>query len=104
MAKVTFLDALAKIYIDRRRAQYERAYSIYKNKPDSLHWSQVVEARNRRVKRKIRRSVGKSNRLGGRATAYGRVEAMMEVQVWADICRRNRNALATEASVSMEVN
>ncbi|MBJ9010647.1 hypothetical protein [Citrobacter koseri] len=90
MAKVTFLDELAKIYTEKKRSQGERAYSVYKNKSDSLHWSQVVEARNRKVMRKIRRSAGKSNRLDGRATAYGRVAAMSEVDMWAKICRTNR--------------
>ncbi|WFZ22184.1 hypothetical protein NFK58_12790 [Citrobacter portucalensis] len=90
MAKVTFLHELAIIYTEKKRAQGEKAYSTYKNKPDTLHWTQVVNARNRKIMRQIRRCVGKSNRLRARATAYGCVATMSEVDLCGRICRNNR--------------
>lgn len=90
MAKVTFIDDLAKAYETSKKNRSARAESVYKNKKDHLHWNQVVAARNRRVMRIVRRKVGKSNRLGGRATPYGRILAMQEMNFLAQVCRTNR--------------
>lgn len=90
MAKVTFIDDLAKAYETSKRNRAARAESVYKNKNDHLHWNQVVAARNRRVMGIVRRKAGKSNRLGGRATPYGRVLAMQEMNFMAQVCRTNR--------------
>lgn len=90
MGKVTFIDDLEKAYETSKKNRSAKAASVYKNKKHDLHWNQVVAARNRRVMRIVRRKVGKSNRLGGRATAYGRVLAMQEINFMAQVCRTNR--------------
>lgn len=99
MAKVTFIDDLSKAYETSKRNRSAKAESVYKNKKDHLHWNQVVAARNRRVMRIVRRKVGKSNRLGGRATAYGRVLAMREMNFMAQVCRTNRRLGGYTAAV-----
>lgn len=86
MSKSTTINELSKAYAIQREALIRSARSVYKDKE---RWLEVVRAQNRRVRRKWRRSVGKSNKLGFRATASGRVAAMNEVDMWALIVRRN---------------
>ncbi|MDK9607086.1 hypothetical protein [Lelliottia wanjuensis] len=86
MSKATTIENLAQAYSKQRRALTLRARTVYS---DKYRWLEVVGAQHRRVSRKMRRSVGKSNKLGFRATASGRVAAMCEVDMWAQICRRN---------------
>ncbi|WP_438436640.1 hypothetical protein [Kluyvera georgiana] len=87
MSKATTINKLSMSYRNQRSALTMRSRSIYK---DNDRWLEVVAAQNRRVWRKWRRSVGKSNKLGFRATASGRVAAMCEADMWAAIIRNNR--------------
>lgn len=88
MAKVTYLDDLAVAYTEQRRAMMARMYANYSKLPTE-RWREAVLSHNRKVLRGIRRSAGKSNRLGGRATVFGRVGAMCEMNILAEACRRN---------------
>lgn len=87
MSKATTINKLSISYRKQRNALTLRARSVYKD-PD--RWLEVVRAQHRRVWRKMRRSVGKSNKQGFRSTAPGRVAAMCEADMWAAICRNNR--------------
>ena len=51
---------------------------------------EVNAAHARKVRRKRRRSVGKSNKLGCRFTAEMRVALICDMNFWALICRSNR--------------
>ncbi|WP_223565507.1 hypothetical protein [Pantoea sp. OVA07A] len=50
----------------------------------------VNAAHARKVRRKRRRSVGKSNKLGCRFTAEMRVALICDMNFWALVCRSNR--------------
>lgn len=89
MSKATTINKLSMAYRKQGYALTMRARSVYK---DNSRWLEVAGAQNRRVLRKLRRSVGKSNKLGFRATALRRVAAMCEADIWAAICRNNRRA------------
>lgn len=89
MSKATTINELSISYRKQRNAFTMRGRSVYK---DHDRWLEIVRAQHRRVWRKMRRSVGKSNKLGFRATAPGRVAAMCEADIWAAICRNNRRA------------
>ncbi|HHG8786301.1 TPA: hypothetical protein ACPYVZ_001743 [Citrobacter sedlakii] len=60
---------------------------------------EVQAAHTRKVLRKRRRSVGKSNKLGCRFTAEMRAALICDMNFWALICRSNRQ----NASPSKEV-
>ena len=51
---------------------------------------EVNAAHARKIMRKRRRSVGKSNKLGCRFTAEIRVALICDMNFWAQICRSNR--------------
>jgi hypothetical protein len=51
---------------------------------------EVQVAHARKLMRKRRRSVGKSNKLGCRFTAEMRVELICDMNFWALVCRSNR--------------
>lgn len=51
---------------------------------------EVNSAHIRKLMRKRRRSVGKSNKLGYRLTAEMRVAMICDMNFWALICRSNR--------------
>ncbi|HEY2452848.1 MAG TPA: hypothetical protein VGI71_09545 [Scandinavium sp.] len=87
MSKATAIEKLAQAYSKQRRALTIRSRTVYADKD---RWLEVCGAQNRRVRRKWRRSVGKSNKLGFRSTASGRVAAMCEADMWSQICRNNR--------------
>ncbi len=58
---------------------------------------EVQAAHTRKIMRKRRRSVGKSNKLGFRLTAEMRVALICDMNFWALVCRSNRqNARLTK--------
>lgn len=52
--------------------------------------AEVQAAHVRKLMRKRRRSVGKSNKLGCRFTAEMRVALICDMNFWALVCRSNR--------------
>ncbi len=56
---------------------------------------EVQAAHTRKIMRKRRRSVGKSNKLGCRFTAEMRVALICDMNFWALVCRSNRNQVNT---------
>ncbi len=91
MGKVSYLKDLTDAYMSERVSKWEECNSPYKNKPLD-RWIEVTKAHNRKVVRKHRRSVGKSNRLGSRRTALGMVRSLNYLNAMSEICRRNRQA------------
>lgn len=62
---------------------------------------EVQAAHVRKIMRKRRRSVGKSNKLGCRFTAEMRVALICDMNFWALVCRSNRqNANLTKEVVA----
>lgn len=93
MGKVSYLKDLTDAYMAESVSKWEKCNSPYKNKPRN-RWIEVVNAHNRKVIRKHRRSVGKSNRLRARRTALGIVSGLNYLNSMSEICRRNRQAHA----------
>lgn len=89
MSKVTFLDDLHKAYVAELTVRRERTHAPYKNMHKD-RWIEVCNTHNRKMIRSNRRSVGKSNKLGVRRTAKGMCGFLMEINMWATICRNNR--------------
>ncbi|OKP30174.1 hypothetical protein [Serratia fonticola] len=89
MSKVTFLDDLNKAYMAELTVRRKRACAPYKNMHKD-RWTEVCNTHNRKMIRSNRRSVGKSNKLGVRRTAKGMCGFLMEINMWAMICRNNR--------------
>ncbi|WP_380238582.1 hypothetical protein [Klebsiella michiganensis] len=57
--------------------------------------AEVQAAHTRKIMRKRRRSVGKSNKLGCRFTAEMRVALICDMNFWALVCRSNRKQVNT---------
>lgn len=60
---------------------------------------EVQAAHVRKIMRKSRRSVGKSNKLGCRFTAEMRVALICDMNFWALVCRSNRKGAENFAAV-----
>lgn len=93
MSKVTYISDLHDAYIAELAVRRERTQAPYKNMHKD-RWIEVCNAHNRNKIRSGRRSVGKSNKLGIRRTAKGMCGFLMEINMWAMICRTNRSIAA----------
>ncbi len=98
MSKVTFLDDLHKAYVAELTVRRERACAPYKNMHKD-RWLEVCSAHNRKRILKARRSIGKSNKIGGRRTAKVMCSFLIELNMWSQICRSNREWLAKNREV-----
>jgi len=61
---------------------------------------EVNTAHVRKLMRKRRRSVGKSNKLGYRLTAEMRVALICDMNFWALVCRSNRTNARQDANTA----
>lgn len=95
MAKATYLNDLLKAYEAERTAFRMKTFSTYKNKSQD-RWGEITIAHNRKLIRRCRRSVGKSNKLGVRRTVLGRAKALHDINVMSHVCRGNRAYLAAQ--------
>jgi hypothetical protein len=93
MSKATYLDELNDAHRIERESRHRKARSPYKNKSND-RWLEVCNAHNRRVIRKAKRSVGRSNKNGVRRTAMGMRAFLNELNMLSQICRKNREWLA----------
>lgn len=85
MAKSTDVHDLLTAY--QKQAQKIPAKGVYASKQRQ---QEVQAAHTRKIMRKRRRSVGKSNKLGYRFTAQMRVAMICDMNFWALVCRSNR--------------
>ncbi|EBQ9005035.1 hypothetical protein DK757_28285 [Salmonella enterica subsp. enterica serovar Blockley] len=85
MAKSTDVHDLLIAY--QKQAQKIPAKGVYASKQRQ---QEVQAAHTRKIMRKRRRSVGKSNKLGYRFTAQMRVAMICDMNFWALVCRSNR--------------
>lgn len=89
MAKATYLNDLLKAYRAEQSVRWVRTNSPYKNMSKS-RWLDVMNAYNRKVLRKQRRSVGKSNKYGVRLTASSMALSIREMNMLAAVRRTLR--------------
>lgn len=89
MAKATYLKDLIKAYTAEQSARWVRTNSPYKNM-NKARWIGIMNAYNRKVLRKQRRSVGKSNKFGVRLTASSMALALREMNMLAAVRRSIR--------------
>lgn len=94
MAKSSDVHDLLTAY--QKQARKVPAKGVYASKQRR---DEVQAAHVRKIMRKRRRSVGKSNKLGCRFTAEMRVALICDMNFWALVCRSNRQ----NASQSKEV-
>ncbi len=85
MAKSSDVHDLLTAY--QKQARKIPAKGVYASKQRQV---EVQAAHTRKVLRKRRRSVGKSNKFGFRLTAEMRVALICEMNFWALVCRTNR--------------
>ena len=85
MAKFTDVHDLLTAY--QKQARKIPAKGVYASRRRQI---EVQAAHARKVMRKRRRSVGKSNKLGFRLTAEIRVALICDMNFWALVCRSNR--------------
>lgn len=85
MAKSTDVHDLLTAY--QKQARKIPAKGVYASRRRQI---EVQAAHERKVMRKRRRSVGKSNKLGFRLTAEIRVALICDMNFWALVCRSNR--------------
>ncbi|EDV7056705.1 hypothetical protein A4I66_004449 [Salmonella enterica subsp. enterica] len=85
MAKSTDVHDLLSAY--QKQARKIPAKGVYASKQRQ---QEVQAAHTRKIMRKRRRSVGKSNKLGCRFTAQMRVAMICDMNFWALVCRSNR--------------
>lgn len=85
MAKSTDVHDLLTAY--QKQARKIPAKGVYASKQRQV---EVQAAHTRKVLRKRRRSVGKSNKFGFRLTAEMRVAMICEMNFIASFCRSNR--------------
>lgn len=71
----------------QKQARKIPAKGVYASKKRQ---QEVQAAHTRKVLRKRRRSVGKSNKLGYRLSAEMRVAMICDMNFWALVCRSNR--------------
>lgn len=72
----------------QKQARKIPAKGVYSSKQRR---EEVQAAHTRKVLRQRRRSVGKSNKLGGRSRAEVLVAMICEMNFWALVCRSNRH-------------
>ncbi|EMH4161633.1 hypothetical protein RJ498_000848 [Pluralibacter gergoviae] len=84
MAKSTDVHDLLTAY--QKQARKIPAKGVYASRHRQV---EVNAAHVRKLMRKRRRSVGKSNKLGGRFTAEMRVGLICDMNFWALVCRTN---------------
>lgn len=92
MSKQTYIDDLNWSYLKELQVRRERTFSPYKDRGND-RWLEVCNAYNRNRERKARRSVGKSNKIGGRKTGKGMCGFLLELNMWAQITGNNRQAI-----------
>jgi len=85
MAKFTDVHDLLTAY--QKQARKIPPKGVYASKKRQ---QEVQAAHTRKVLRKRRRSVGKSNKLGCRLTAEMRVALICDMNFWPLVCRSNR--------------
>ncbi|ELM3728167.1 hypothetical protein RYR49_001015 [Edwardsiella piscicida] len=85
MAKSTDVHDLLIAY--QKQARKIPAKGVYASRNRQV---EVQTAHARKLMRKRRRSVGKSNKLGFRFTAEMRVSLICDMNFWALVCRSNR--------------
>ncbi|PEI02674.1 hypothetical protein CRM79_05265 [Pantoea agglomerans] len=85
MAKSSDVHDLLSAY--QKQARKIPAKGVYATRQRQ---EEVNTAHARKVRRKRRRSVGKSNKLGCRFTAEMRVALICDMNFWALVCRSNR--------------
>ncbi|MDU6923636.1 hypothetical protein [Franconibacter helveticus] len=85
MAKFTDVHDLLSAY--QKQARKIPPKGVYASRHRQI---EVNAAHVRKLMRKRRRSVGKSNKLGYRLTAEMRVALICDMNFWALVCRSNR--------------
>lgn len=85
MSKFTDVHDLLTAY--QKQARKIPAKGVYASRHRQV---EVNSAHVRRLERKRRRSVGKSNKRGYRFTAEMRVALICDMNFWALVCRSNR--------------
>ncbi|WP_097495883.1 hypothetical protein [Escherichia coli] len=85
MTKSTDVHDLLTAY--QKQARKIPAKGVYASRYRQV---EVNAAHVRKIMRKRRRSVGKSNKLGCRFTAEMRVGLICDMNFWALVCRSNR--------------
>ncbi|MBW5963281.1 hypothetical protein CFM97_23535 [Klebsiella michiganensis] len=85
MTKYTDVHDLLTAY--QKQARKIPAKGVYASRQRQ---AEVQAAHTRKIMRKRRRSVGKSNKLGCRFTAEMRVALICDMNFWALVCRSNR--------------
>lgn len=85
MAKSSDVHDLLVAY--QKQAKKVPAKGVYASRQRQV---EVQAAHVRKLMRKRRRSVGKSNKLGYRLTAEIRVALICDMNFWALVCRSNR--------------
>ncbi|HBS6381374.1 TPA: hypothetical protein ACUI7G_001065 [Klebsiella pneumoniae] len=89
MAKFTDVHDLLTAY--QKQARKVPAKGVYASKQRR---DEVQAAHARKAIRKRKRSVGKSNKLGGRRRAEVLAALICEMNFWALVCRSNRKNAA----------
>ncbi|MDM4218434.1 hypothetical protein QTP17_06515 [Klebsiella pasteurii] len=90
MTKSTDVHDLLTAY--QKQARKIPARGVYASRQRQ---AEVQAAHTRKIMRKRRRSVGKSNKLGCRFTAEMRVALICDMNFWALVCRSNRKQINT---------
>lgn len=90
MTKSTDVHDLLTAY--QKQARKIPAKGVYASRQRQ---AEVQAAHTRKIMRKRRRSVGKSNKLGCRFTAEMRVALICDMNFWALVCRSNRKQVNT---------
>lgn len=98
MAKFTDVHDLLSAY--QKQARKVPAKGVYASRHRQV---EVQAAHVRKIMRKRRRSVGKSNKLGCRFTAEMRVALICDMNFWALVCRSNRQQGEVTALVGVAV-
>lgn len=97
MAKSSDVHDLLMAY--QKQARKVPAKGVYASRHRQV---EVNAAHVRRLERKRRRSVGKSNKLGYRMTAEIRVALICDMNFWALVCRSNRKNTSVVSCVAVE--
>ncbi|WP_241169870.1 hypothetical protein [Serratia marcescens] len=92
MSKQTYIEDLQHAYLNELQARRIRTFSPYKGMCQE-RWLEVCNAHNRNQTRKALRSIGKSNKIGGRKTGKGMCGFLLELNMWAQITGNNRQAI-----------
>lgn len=90
MTKSTDVHDLLTAY--QKQARKIPAKGVYASRQRQ---AEVQAAHTRKIMRKRRRSVGKSNKLGCRFTAEMRVALICDMNFWALVCCSNRKQVNT---------